>query len=131
MTFADSGGWYALFVPDDPDHSSALDWMAGNPGPLITTDCVVDETLTLMRARGHNRKALDFGLAVFAGRLGDLHFVRADEVDRAWGVFHTFRDKEWSFTDYTSKVMMELLGVTRAFSFDQHFRLFGTVAVVP
>jgi predicted nucleic acid-binding protein len=45
-------------------------------------------------------------------------------------VFQRFHDKEWSFTDCTSRVVMQRLGIQRAFAFDDHFRQFGTVTVV-
>jgi uncharacterized protein len=48
-----------------------------------------------------------------------------------WSVFKTFSDKGWSFTDCTSRVLMERLGIAQAFAFDEHFRQFGTVTVVP
>jgi predicted nucleic acid-binding protein len=53
------------------------------------------------------------------------------EILRAWEVFRHFADKEWSFTDCTSKVVMEDLGIDTAFTFDHHFRQFGSVTVVP
>ena len=49
----------------------------------------------------------------------------------AWQVFRRFSDKEWSFTDCTSKVVMDRLGITTAFTFDHHFRQFGAVTLVP
>lgn len=58
------------------------------------------------------------------------HVSRAD-VAAAWAVFRKFADKDWSFTDCVSKVVMERLGLTSAFAFDQHFRQFGSVRVVP
>ena len=63
--------------------------------------------------------------------MGELHFLQEIEVRQAWKIFRDFADKEWSFTDCTSKVAMEKLGITKAFAFDQHFRQFGTVQVVP
>ena len=50
---------------------------------------------------------------------------------RSWLIFQQFRDKEWSFTDCTSYVAMQRLRIKSAFSFDHHFRQFGTVTVVP
>ena len=41
------------------------------------------------------------------------------------------RDKEWSFTDCVSRAVIERLGITTAVAFDEHFRQFGTVIVVP
>jgi uncharacterized protein len=49
----------------------------------------------------------------------------------AWDIFQHFIDKEWSFTDCTSRVVMERLGIPRAFAFDDHFGQFGTVTVLP
>jgi predicted nucleic acid-binding protein len=49
----------------------------------------------------------------------------------AWETFERFADKDWSFTDCTSKVVIEQLGITHAFSFDHHFQQFGTVQLVP
>ena len=131
MTFADSGGWYAAFVTTDPNHPAAQGWLASHTRPLLTTDYVIDETLTLMRARGHRQVAVQFGLDVFAGKLAVVHYVTPAEVALAWDVFVRFADKDWSFTDCTSKVVMEGLGVSTAFAFDQHFRQFGSVSVVP
>lgn len=54
-----------------------------------------------------------------------------DEIRETWQIFQHFADKEWSFTDGASRVVMEKLGITQAFAFDHHFRQFGTVQVLP
>ena len=133
--FVDSGAWFALYIAADPNHSAACRWMATSRGALLTTDYVIDETLTLLRARGQREISLDFGTAVFANELANdlavVHYVTPTEIAAAWEVFHRFADKDWSFTDCTSKVILEGLGLATAFAFDQHFRQFGTVLVVP
>lgn len=131
MRFVDTSAWYALFVPTDFQHIPASKWLAENRGPLLMTDYVIDETLTLMRSRGQPDVALDFGRDAFAGRLATVHYLTRSEIDAAWDVFRTFVDKEWSFTDCTSKVVIEALGIPTAFAFDQHYRQFGSVAVAP
>jgi predicted nucleic acid-binding protein len=132
MIFVDSGAWFAYLIQTDQNHPRAVEWMGGNHEPLLTTDYIVDETLTLLRSRGHNEKAVAWGTAlVTTDELAKVHRVTETEFTLAWIVFSTFRDKEWSFTDCTSKVVMEALGVTTAFGFDQHFRQFGTVRLVP
>jgi predicted nucleic acid-binding protein len=131
MIFVDTGGWYASIVPTDPNHVLAMGWLKQNRDPLVTTDYVADETLTLLRARGHNQRALALGKELFEGTRAALHFLTPDELHSAWQVFRDFHDKEWSFTDCTSKVVMEKLDLTTAFAFDQHFRQFGAVTVVP
>jgi predicted nucleic acid-binding protein len=131
MIFVDTGAWFALFVPFDPDHAEAVRWSAANTEPLITTDFVVDETLTLLRARGERRRALRAADEFFQGGLSQLEFLTRDDVLAAWQVFLRFADKDWSFTDCTSKVVIERLQLTTAFAFDHHFHQFGTVQVVP
>jgi predicted nucleic acid-binding protein len=58
MVFVDAGGWYASVIPTDPDHAAATAWLSQNQEALITTDYIVDETLTLLRVRGLTRMDL-------------------------------------------------------------------------
>lgn len=131
MIFVDTGAWFASVVPTDRDHAAVLQWLGQNREPLITTDYILDETLTLLRRRGQNHMALALGTSLLSETLAALHFLSLQEIQDAWGVFQRFADKEWSFTDCTSKVVMERLGITQALSFDQHFRQFGSVTVMP
>jgi len=52
MIFVDSGAWFATAVPSDRRHVEARLWLAQNSEQLLTSDYVVDEILTLLRARG-------------------------------------------------------------------------------
>ena len=57
--------------------------------------------------------------------------VNDSDLQKATDIFFQFADKNWSFTDCTSRVVMERLGIRRAFAFDDHFRQFGNVTVAP
>ena len=131
MIFVDTSAWFASVVPWDADHSAASAWFQQTNEPLLTTDYVIDETLTLLRARGEGARAVAIGAQFFAGRLATIHYLSEAEIRQAWDTFQGFKDKDWSFTDCTSKVVIESLGVTTAVAFDVHFRQFGTVVVVP
>lgn len=131
MIFVDTGAWFAAAVPSDHNHAAAARWLAANSEPLLTTDYVVDETLTLLRARGERTRALLLGEGFFGGRLANIHTPEEADVLAAWEVFRRFGDKDWSFTDCASKAVMERLGVRQAFAFDHHFKQFGSVAVAP
>jgi predicted nucleic acid-binding protein len=131
MIFVDTGAWFAALIPTDPDHTSAAAWLAANSSPLITTDYVIDETLTLLRARGERRRALLLGERFFCSGLSEIHKITEADLMLAWETFERFADKDWSFTDCTSKVVIEQLGITHAFAFDHHFQQFGTVQLVP
>ncbi len=122
MIFIDTSAWYAASSSRDTNHSAAREFFAALQEPFITTDFVVDETLTLFRVRGENRHALEFGAAVIDARFAEIVEVESEDFGRAWQMFRDYRDKEWSFTDCTSYVIMERLGIARAFAFDDHFR---------
>lgn len=129
--FVDTGAWFALVVPSDPNHARAVGWLTANPRPLLTTDYIVDETLTLLRARGERTRALEIGDEFFNGNLAAVYRLADDDVQKAWEVFRDFDDKDWSFTDCTSKVVIEQMRIKTAFAFDRHFKQFGNVIVVP
>lgn len=116
---------------DDQDHAAAWAWYTANAKPLITTDYVIDELLTLLRSRDEFRRAIEVGRDIIDGPEVTRERISASDFDEAWRIFQDFGDKAWSFTDCTSRVVMARLGIAQAFAFDEHFRQFGTVTVVP
>jgi predicted nucleic acid-binding protein len=80
VIFVDSGAWFASVIATDPDHAAAAAWLASNREALLTTDYVLDETLTLLRARGQSHIAVALGAALVAESLAVLHFCTKDEI---------------------------------------------------
>jgi predicted nucleic acid-binding protein len=58
-----------------------------NPLPLVTTDYVVDEALTLLRARGEGAKAVALGRRLFDLQVVNLIYVTPEFLSRAWELF--------------------------------------------
>ena|SRR5436190_7737519 len=131
MTFVDTGIWFARFVPDDPNHAQVDAWFKNNTEPVITTDYCVDETLTLLVARKRWQRALVAGRVLFDNNLVQLHFANEQQIHRAWILFQQRAAAGWSFTDCTSKIVIDDLGIHTAAAFDDHFRQFGNVTIVP
>ncbi len=131
MIFVDTSAWFARYTPKDKSHAAAKKFHRSIKETLVTTDYVIDESLTLFKVRGNAERARLFGRAIFAGNLAQIEWVSRTDVEQAWTVFDTYRDKDWSFTDCVSFVIMQRLGVTKSFAFDEHFRQFGTVSVSP
>ncbi len=131
MIFVDTGAWFAAFVPNDPHHAAARDWLESNTEPLLTSDYVLDETLTLLRVRGEQSRAFILGEQILSESIVSLHLVTIREIQLAFDIFSKFEDKRWSFTDCVSRVVMDELKISTAFAFDEHFRQFGTVTVIP
>jgi predicted nucleic acid-binding protein len=117
----DTSAWFALYVPDDHDHSSAFQWYEANNQPLLTTDYVIDELLTLLRFRGELRRSLDVAQDLTKTLEIPIERITPADFDAAIGVFQRFGDKRWSFTDCTSFAVMKALKLRKAFAFDRHF----------
>jgi predicted nucleic acid-binding protein len=131
MLFVDTGGWYARTVPIDPYHAKVAQAFVDVSEPLFTTDYIVDELLTLLRVRGEGRRAIEIGRHFFEGSIARVHKISEAELYEAWNVFSNFKDKGWSFTDCTSKVIIESYKITTAISLDRHFSQFGNLTVLP
>lgn len=131
MILVDTGAWFALSVPGDPDHLAAKTFVEANDQRLLSTDYIVDELLTLFRVRKQVKRAEAWLNDVFALPLFDLVHVLPADFDRALLLYREFADKTWSFTDCTSFAVIERLSIPTAFSFDKHFRQVGSFQVVP
>ena len=123
--FVDTGAWFPYFVRRDSDHAAAVNWMRQNRQPLVTTDYVLDELLTLLKLRESHRVAAAAGTALLDLSVTRLERIGESDFRAAWETFQQYSDKEWSFTDCTSRVVMQRLGVTHALAFDRHFEEFG------
>ena len=71
------------------------------------------------------------GAGFFRDGVAEIHKITELDLELAWETFERFADKDWSFTDCTSKVVIEQRGITQAFAFDHHFKQFNTVQTVP
>ena len=128
--FVDTGAWYALFNDLDiyhPRASAFMQKLIGQKAWLFASDYVIDETLTLIRARLGHEKAVEFGRWVLQSPL--VRMINVDEKiwQAAWDVFVRYDDKEFSFTDCTSFAIMRQLGLLNAFAFDHNFEQAGFV----
>ena len=131
MVFVDTGVWFALLVSKDPNHQRSNEWFATLSEPLITSDYIVDETLTLLLMRGERTKAIDFGNLVIVGSMAILHKVTEQQFNRSWILFQQLSHAGLSFTDCTSHIVARDLSVPKIASFDHHFQTTGQFLLVP
>ena len=129
MIFVDTSAWYALEVEDDSNHSPATRFLEllkrGRYGSLLTTDYVLDETLTLLLLRRGSAAALSF-----LDKVNRSKSIRIIWIDSSlfWKTIEFMKertDKRWSFTDFTSLLIMKQTNVTNAFTFDENFEQAG------
>lgn len=130
MIFVDTSAWFAIYFSRDANHPRAIRIASQLQFPPVTTDYVVDETLTLLRTKGEDSRALAFGNRIFHECEIRLELIAAKDILQAWELFQRFADKGWSFTDCTSFAVMERMQIRRAFAFDRHFRQLGSIEVL-
>lgn len=129
--FVDTGGWVALRYGRDQYHGRArsiLRRLRADGVGLVTTEWVLAESVTLLKARGAVEHALALGDAIQAGRLGHLLESTPERRRRAWDLFVRYRDRRVSWVDCASFAVMEEIGLTQFFGFDDDFVRAGFTA---
>ncbi len=129
MIFVDSSAWLAITDVRDGNHGAALAFheglVEGKAGRLLTSDYVLDETLTLMRKRSGADTVREFVNRLRLSPSLQQIWVTSAHYERALELFLDQGKTSWSLTDCTSFAIMRELGVRRAFTFDADFRQAG------
>ena len=131
LIFLDTSTLVAYYNADDVNHTDvrkSIKEMEGRKVRFLTSDYIFDEILTVLLVRTGKKKAIEVCNALLKDiEAGNIRLTRVDEevFRKAAEIFTRFTDKEWSFTDCTSYVLMKGAGITKGFSFDEHFRQFG------
>ena len=130
--FVDTAGWMACADASDPAHEAcraSRDNALRAGQVLVTTDYVVDETLTLIRLRLSLSAAEAWWRQIDASPR--VRWERIDEArfERALELLFRHRDKAYSFTDCTSFALMRELKITSALTTGKHFKQMGFAVV--
>ena len=128
MIFIDTSAWIALEDKKDINHGKAIKFkqeLVSLKKRLFTTNYILDETFTLMLLNLGFTPTVRFKHKIYnlieSNILIVFHIDKAIE-ENAWQIFELYnRDKFWSFTDCTSKAIMDDYSITESFTFDKHF----------
>lgn len=126
--FIDSGGFYAQVSPDCESHALAVKIMqetARQRRRAVTTDYIIDETATLLRARGLTKLLTEFFRLTEESQALTIEWTSPDRFAAARKFMLKHLDQEFSFTDCVSFIVMKELHLTDALATDSHFRIAG------
>lgn len=98
-------------------------------GRLVTSNYIFDETITLCLYRLGHSASVRVGTALRDTDVVQLIRASADDERGAWDLFRDRSDKQYSYTDCVSFMMMRRLGLTRAAALDDDFRREGFEAL--
>ena len=122
--FVDTSALYALFVPVDTKHraaSATLRELSRERTPLLTTDLVLLESYILVHARMGRAGLLRFRDIISRTPWLECIATTPEHQAEAWRLIEHRSDKNYSLVDAASFVVMRILGVERAFTFDADF----------
>lgn len=126
--FVDTAGWMACADAADPSHRAAAktrdNWLEKG-GMFVTTDYIADETLTLIRVRLGHAAAEAWWRQVDGSSLLRWEIISPARADKARSLFFRYHDKDFSFTDCTSFVVMRELKLREVLTTDHHFAQIG------
>jgi len=128
--FVDTGAWVALRYRRDAHHTSAralLERLRADRLGMVTTEWVLAEAVTLLKARGAVEQAIALGEAIQSGQLGLFVESTSDRRQKAWELFRRYRALDVGYVDCTSFAVMEELGLRTFFGFDDDFAAAGYI----
>ncbi|MBN2373822.1 PIN domain-containing protein [bacterium] len=122
--FVDTSAWLALNDKNDQYHDRAVEKSSEIKRQrieLITSEYIIDESITLIRYRVSHQAAVIFGDSLLNSDIARIIDVTEEDRFSAWGIFKRYDDKEFSFTDCISFVLMKNLKLQKVFTYDKHF----------
>lgn len=121
----DTSAWYAVADASDRNHPRAREFyrQVAGEASLVTTDLILAETWLLLAGRLGRQAALTFWHTLREAGI-EIICPTALDLEAAWRVANEWFDQGFSFTDCITFVIMERLGITEAFTFDQHFLVY-------
>jgi predicted nucleic acid-binding protein len=122
--FIDTGYLLALEIANDQHHQAATRHWQGIVAALprlVTTSYDFDEVVTFFNSRRQHAKAIEVGNNLLQSP--SVEFIHVDTAlfYEGWAYLQRHQDKDYSLTDCISFIVMQKLGIPRAFAFDQHF----------
>jgi predicted nucleic acid-binding protein len=122
--FVDSGFYIAFLVPRD-QWFDAAERAARTAIRTVTSSLVVNETVSLLQARGLLSTALAWLNEIRVDPDTQIVYVDAVLQSEAWDLFHRLGASGANAVDCASFAIMRRLNIRKAFTFDRHFRTAG------
>ncbi len=122
--FIDTSALVALFDRSDNNHQKAkilLEIIRNNKRKLLMSDYIFDETITTVLSNAGHKTAVEIGEFILGSNIVELSWLDESIIMKAWEYFKRHSDKEYSFTDCTTFMLMKEMKLSNFFSFDEDF----------
>lgn len=128
--FVDTSAHFALANEKDMDHQKAktcLKQLTEESVTLMLSNFIIAETYTLMLRKIGRDKAIQYIEKL--KKTAEIIRISEEDEKKAWEIILKYSDKDFSYVDATSFVLMERLGLLEAFAFDEHFDQYGFISL--
>ena len=128
--FFDTWGWVAIAHREDDHHEEVQTFYRSyllKRGIPVTTDYVLAETISLLRAKTHGVEVF-IDTLIGAAKAGRIRLERIDAMrwEKAWAFSKKYNDKPAiSFVDFCSFAVMKERGISEVLTADRHFEDVG------
>lgn len=128
--FVDTLFVIALINQRDQYHQQATELAEALAGyPLLITDAVLLEIGNGL-SRNYKQEAVQIIKQFLAADEVEVIHLNPELFEQAFDLYQTHQDKAWGLVDCISFVVMRESGVSRALTFDRHFKQAGFQALM-
>jgi len=128
--FFDTSAIYSYVNLLAPNHQKVKTFINNFKGKLVITNYIFDEIITLILSRlGHKTASIVGNILLNSPQISNYWIIENDEKD-GWELFLRRTDKEYSFTDCISFVVMRKLNIKKCLTTDKHFRQEGFEIII-
>ena len=128
IVFLDTGFISAYINKADNKHKDAKDLIEQSliKDPTIRfcyTDYIFDELITQLKSQKVHAEIIEsIGDTLQKSKLWKMIKISENDFVKTWNMAKKYSDKEWSFTDMTSFVVMDTYKISLFLSYDRHFK---------
>jgi predicted nucleic acid-binding protein len=128
--FADTSFFVAYLNRKSAEHELASRYMPEETEPILTTEWVLAELGNFLAQKGNRRLYFPLIKALRREERFTILPASSQSFDQGTQLYARRPDKEWSFTDCTSFIVMDEEGLTTALTTDHHFEQAGFTALL-
>ncbi len=127
--FLDSSALFAFVDRDQKSGATVVSYLKEIRRPLITTNLIFAESLSLITKRLGKKVGIETGLTLRKSEFARV--ITLDEAirDEAWALYQKYQDKDFDFIDATSFIFCRRRKINEVLTLDRHFQQMGFVVV--
>jgi predicted nucleic acid-binding protein len=123
--FIDSSAIFVMGDRSSEEGEAVEEFLLTRRTPLVTTNFILAETLSLVTKRIGKTKGIEVGEKVISSGIIRLIYLEEALQREAWQFYKKYRDKDFDFIDATSFVYCKQQGIREVLTLDHHFTQMG------